>query len=129
MADMLLDTTVFQDFNQGDPGARKIIEQVIEGAATASVCPLTVFELWGSGDLDRRVEIGYVGLLSFLEEAHLSAEAAKVAGIWLASLDGEERGRLARFALVAATAQERGEPIYTRNPEPFGGFYSQVVEY
>ena len=129
MAEMLLDTTVFQDYRQGVPGARRIFEQIIDGSITASVSPLTVFELWGSSGFDRRSEIGYVGMLRFLEEAPLSSQAAKVASIWIASLEEADRPGLARFALLAATAQERREPICTGQPEPFGRFYSELVSY
>ena len=129
MADMLLDITVFQDYAKGDEDARAIIEQVIEGTKTAAISPLALFELWRSPSLDRKTEIGYVALLSFLEDAPLSGEAAKTAGLWLASVDEVERDKLAYFALVAATAREREEPICTRNTEPFSRFYSDFVEY
>ena len=129
MAEMLLDATVFRDYRAGDAGARAIIEQVIEGSRTASVSPLTVFELWGSFPLDRRAEMGYAGMLGFLETAPLSSEAAKVAGVWIASVEPEQRDELARIALIAATAQERAEPICTRNVDGFSRFYSDVVGY
>ena len=68
-------------------------------------------------------------MLGFLETAPLSPEAAKVAGVWIASVEPERRDELAHIALIAATAQERGEPVYTRNIEPFSRFYSDVVGY
>lgn len=129
MAEMLLDITVLQDYAKGDDDARSIIEQVIEGTKTAAISSLALFELWRNPSLDRKTEIGYVALLSFLEDAPLSAEAAKTAGLWLASVDEAERDKLVYFALVAATARERGEPICTRNPEAFSRFYSDFVEY
>ena len=129
MADMLLDTTVLQDYRRGNPGARAVIEQVMEAKITASVSPLTVFRLWSGPGVDRRAEIGYVGMLSRLETAPLSAEAAKVAGIWIASVDETERDELGHYALVAATARERGEPICTSNPDPFSRFDAQIVPY
>ena len=129
MTDMLLDITVFQDYVQGDEDARAIISQVIEGTKTAAISPLIRFELWRDPSLDRKTEIGYVALLSFLEDAPLSAEAAKTAGLWLASVEEAERNNLGYFALVAATARERGEPICTRNSEPFDRFYSDFVDY
>ena len=129
MADMLLDITVFQDYVKGDDDARAIIEQVIEGAKTAAIPTLALFELWRNPSLDRKTEIGFVAMLSFLEYAPLSAEAAKTAGLWLASVEEAERDKLAYFALVAATARERREPICTRNSEPFNRFYSDFVDY
>ena len=129
MTDMLLDITVFQDYVQGDEDAHAIISQVIEGTKTAAIPPLILFELWQDPSLDRKTEIGYVAMLSFLEDAPLSAEAAKKAGLWLASVEETERDKLAYFALIAATAQERGEPICTRNQELFSRFYSDFVDY
>ena len=129
MAELMLDATVFHDYRTGHSGARSVIERIMSGQITASISPFTVFELWGNSDMDRRTEIGYVGMLRFLEEASLSHEAAKVAGIWIAPLEESERIRLARYALVAATARERGEPICTRDTEPFSRFISEVVGY
>ena len=129
MAELMLDTTVFHDYRAGDPGARAVIERIMSGQITASISPITVFELWGNSGLDRRTEIGYVGMLRFLEEASLSHDAAKVAGIWIAPLEEAERVRLARYAVVAATARERGEPICTLDTEPFTRFNSEVVGY
>jgi len=129
MTDMLLDITVFQDYVQGDEDARAIISQVIGGTKTAAISPLILFELWRDPSLDRKIEIGYVALLSFLEDAPLSPEAGKTAGLWLASVEETERDKLAYFALVAATARERGEPICTHNQELFSRFYSDFVDY
>ena len=129
MTEMLLDTALFHDYRRGDPGARRVIERIVEGEVTASVSSVTVFELWGRPGLDRTAEIGYVGLLSFLEEAPLSGAAAKRAGIWVADVAPEERAGLARFALLAATAAERGEPVCTRDAERFGRFRAELVDY
>ena len=129
MAEMLLDLTVFEDYRDGHAGARSIMEKVLAGELAASVSSLTVFDLWRSPGFDRRMEIGYSGMLSFLEEAPLSVDAAKTAGVWLASVGDREREALARFALIAAVANQREEPICTRNPVPFSRFYSRLVEY
>ena len=130
MADMLLDATVFRDSLEGDEGALTVLRQIMDESIKASISPVTVAELWGSPDLDRRAEIRYTGIISFLEEALLTFQAAKTAGIWLASLDSEDdRDELARCALVAATAEERGEPVCTRNAAPFTRFGAEVVDY
>ena len=129
MAEMLLDATVFIDYRGGDAGARAIFQRVIEGEIKASVSPVTVFELWGRAGFDRDTEMGYFGMLTFLEEAPLSLEAAKVAGRWLASTGEEERESLGRVALVAATARERGEKVCTRNLEAYARFYAEAVDY
>ena len=129
MADLMLDSTVFRDHQSGDPGARALVERIIDGSVTAAASPVTLFELWRAPDLDRQAEIGYVGILSFLEEAPLSVEAAKIAGIWLASVDEDERPGLTTVALIAASAHERKESIATSNPGPFNRFDSETIGY
>ena len=129
VADMLLDATVFHDYRRGDAGARAIIEQIIEGEVKASISPLTVFDLWSGTGFDRQTEIAYTGLLKFLDEAPVTAEAARIAGIWVAPLYYDERLSFAQVALIAATAQIRDEPILTSHPELFERFYSNVIEY
>ena len=86
MADIMIDATVFEDYRRGEPGARAIVEKVLDGSTTASVSPVTIFELWGDTNMNRQAEIGCVSMLSFMEPAPLSPEAAKVAGQWIASL-------------------------------------------
>ena len=36
---------------------------------------------------------------------------------------------MVRYAVVAATASERGVPVCTRNPGPFSRFYTELVDY
>ncbi len=129
MADILVDNTLFDDFRKGDGGAQSVIDTIIDGQVTAAVSPLTVFHLWNDPELDRHAEITYSSILRFLEEAPFSVAASKQAGLWIASAHSDERGRLAYFAMVAATAQERGEAICTRNSDPYSGFYSKFFAY
>ena len=129
MADVLLDATVFLDYRNGVRGARSLFEQIVRKELSASVSPFTVFQLWGRADLDRQAEMGYTSMLTFLVEAPLTVQAAKTAGLWIASLPAEERGGLMSIALLVATAAERGEQICTSNMEPFRRFPSELREY
>ncbi len=129
MADILLDITVFEDYRRGDSGAQSIINRIIDGDISASVSPLTILHLWGSPDFDRKAEIAYTGMLRFMEEASLTNDAAKTAGIWIAALPPEDRGKLMYFALVAATAKERDESLCTRNAEIFSQFNLEITDY
>ena len=129
MADVLLDATVFLDYRNGVRGARSLFEQIVRKELRASVSPYTVFQLWGRADLDRQAEMGYTSMLTFLEEAPLTVQAAKTAGLWIASLPPDERAGLITYALLVATATERGEEICTRNMEPFRRFPSELREY
>ncbi len=129
LADILLDATVFLDYKSGIQGARSLFEQIVRKEVSASVSPFTVFQLWGMADLDRQAEMGYTSMLAFLDEAPLTVQAAKTAGLWIASLPPEERAGLLSYALLVATATERGEQICTRNMEPFRRFPSELREY
>ena len=129
MAELLLDVTVFEDYRAGDPRARAVIDRALDGEISVSVSPVTVSQLLGDPSLDRQAEIGSAGLLSFMEQAVLSAEAAKVAGRWLAKLDPLQRAELAPMALIAATAKERGELVCTRDPKAFSRFDAAAVGY
>ncbi len=129
LADILLDATVFLDYRNGVQGARTLFEQIVRKEVSASVSPITVFQLWGRADLDRQAEMGYTSMLAFLDEAPLTVQAAKTAGLWIASIAPEERGGLLSYALLVATAAERGEQICTRNMEPFRHFPSELREY
>lgn len=129
MADILVDNTLFEDFRKGDIGARGVIDTIIDGDVTAAVSPITVFHLWNEPDMDRRTEIAYSSILTFLEEAPLTVAASKQAGLWIASVNEEERGRLVYFAMVAATAKERHEAICTRNSTQYAGFYSSFTAF
>ncbi len=129
MADILLDATVFLDYRNGVRGAQSLFEQIMRKEISASVSPYTVFQLWGMANLDRQAEMGYTSMLTFLEEAPLTVQAAKTAGLWTASLPAEERAGLISYALLVATAAERGEQICTRNMEPYRRFPSELREY
>ena len=118
MADALLDTTVFIDYYRGDAGAKDLIDAVIGGSLTASYSSLTSFEIWiGIGN--REEEIDFLAVLSQCEEAPLTAAMARTAAIWLKGLSPRRAEGLFRDALIAATANERGEAIYTRNVRDF----------
>ena len=90
---------------------------------------MTILYLWGSPDFDRKAEIAYTGMLRFMEEAPLTSDAAKTAGIWIAAMPPEEKSKLMFFALVAATAKERGESLCTRNAEIFSQFNLDITDY
>ncbi|MXY46896.1 MAG: type II toxin-antitoxin system VapC family toxin, partial [Chloroflexi bacterium] len=93
MADMLLDKTLFDDLRNGDPAARTMVESILDGDIQAAISPLTVCELWQSGDIDRRTEIGFLSVLRFVEEAPPDIEAARTAGLWVADYQKSEEAR------------------------------------
>jgi len=130
MADALFDTTVFIDWLRGDGAAKQLVDDVLQGRKTASYSAITMAELWQNEQIDRQTEIEYQALASeFLEEAPLVSEAAKRAGVQLRDLSRNRRRELFADALIAATAEIRGETVYSRNDSDLRRFYSRVETY
>lgn len=130
MSDALYDTCVFIDYWRGDVSAKRLIDAVVGKKSTASFSPITAAELWQYSKLGRKEEIEYTALVRyFLDQALLTADAAIQAGQWLRPYSRNRRRRLAADALIAATAQGRGEPIISRNPRDLKLFYQHVEVY
>jgi predicted nucleic acid-binding protein len=130
MSDFLYDTCVFIDYWRGDPTAFTLIDSIRTGQASASYCTITATELWQYSQLNRREEIEYIALTKyFMAEAVITGNAAIQAGQWLRPYSRSRRRRLSIDALIAATAQERGEAIRTRNYHDIRLFYSNVQTY
>ena len=128
MADALFDTTVFIDYYREDPSAQALMNAVLEGSLKASYSSLTSFEIW-IGISSAEEEVDYLGIMGPLEEVPLTASMARVAAGWLRSLSAGQSEALFRDALIAATAAERDEAIYTRNIRDFERFYPNVQTY
>ena len=128
MADALFDTTVFIDYYKGDPGADALMQAVFNGSMTASHSAITHFEIW-SGIRGYHEEIDYLATITWCEEAVLSASMARSAARLLRRFTASRSEAPFRDALIAATASERGEAIYTRNVRDFRRLYSDVRTY
>jgi predicted nucleic acid-binding protein len=128
LADAILDTTFFIDLRRGDAGAEALWNSVSAGNVTASYSPVAALELW-LGNQSLAEEEFYEAVFFLLEEAPLTASAAKLAGVWLRELPGTTAERVIRDALIAASASERGEAIYTRNRRDFSRFPVNVQAY
>jgi predicted nucleic acid-binding protein len=128
MADALFDTTVFIDYYRGEPSAQALINPVLEGSLTGAYSALTSFEIW-IGISSHEEEIDYLGIMDAFEEVALTASMARGAARWLRNLPPSRSEALFRDALIAATAAERGETVYTRNVTDFQVFYPHVRSY
>lgn len=128
MADALFDTTVFIDFYNGDPGAESVLRPVLDRAATASYSPVSTFEIW-LGLSDPFEHIAFSGLLAGLQHAPLTDTTAMIAAGWMRGVSPRRAESIFRDALIAATAQERGETIVTRNTRDFARFNVKVRSY
>ena len=126
----LYDTCVFIDYWNGNSAASILIKAAIDNPNNVSYSPISVVELWISPKLDRQEEIEFTALTQhFLQDAGLTTNAAKKAGQSLMVLNRHQRMILAGDAIIAATAEERGDKIRTRNIKHIRKFYSNVEEY
>ena len=126
----LYDTCVFIDYWAGDSSALSLIESARKQPRTVSYSPISVTEIWQFPDLGRQEEIEFVALAQYiLHEAQLSTPVAMRAGQWLRAYSRSARRRLAADALIAATAEVRGDRIRTRNERDISKFYSNIQTY
>lgn len=129
MSDALWDTTVFIDYWKGVPGAIALVNDVVSGSKTASYSAITSLELFQFDQLGRQEEIELVALSMVLEEAPITSRIASQAGQMLRVLSRGQRRRLSADTLIAATAIDRGEKIYSRNHRDIRRFNSNVDAY
>ncbi|MCH8994664.1 MAG: type II toxin-antitoxin system VapC family toxin [Chloroflexi bacterium] len=129
MAQVLFDTTYFIDLRRGERGARSVWQQVANGQITAAFSSITAYELWLNKGLTRSDELFYHAMFSLLEEAPLTSDAALQTAQWVRQLPRKTRDRRLRDALIAATASQRGETVYTRNITHFRRYYPNVQRY
>jgi predicted nucleic acid-binding protein len=126
----LYDTCVFIDYWKGDSSAVSLIDAARNNLGSAFYSALSAMELWQYPSLSRREEIEYIALTSFfLTEAPLNKTDAIKAGQWLRSYRRHARMRLAADALIAATAENGGHRLITRNIKDLQRFYSDVHSY
>ncbi len=126
----LYDTSVFIDYWTGDSAAVALVKSAINSPNTVSYSPISVVELWQSAKLGRQEEIEFSALTQhFIIDTGLSTNVAKKAGQSLMSYNRNQRMRLTSDAIIAATAEERGDKIRTRNVTDIRKFYSNVEVY
>ncbi|MFQ5880468.1 MAG: PIN domain-containing protein [Dehalococcoidia bacterium] len=128
MADALFDTTVFIDYYRRDQRARALMNAVLDGILRGSFSAVSAFEIW-IGISSHEEEIDYISIMTAFEEVPLTASMARTAAIWLKDMPPRRAEALFRDALIAATAAERAETIYTRNVADFQRFYPNVQSY
>ena len=131
MSKILLDKTIFIDFFNSDSSARSIIKKIIDKELTASVSPITLYDLWKMESFDRKYEISTTAILKFIQVATLSISAAKSAANLISKLnlvDDDDEG-IYLSSLIAATAKERNESICTRNIDTYNKFDIEIFDY
>ena len=97
---VLLDKSILDEYRLGSDKAVSLITQIIFGKIDASISSATVLEIWMDPVFDRRMEIGFAGLLEFLREIPFDNNCAKKAGYLLRTHNSMGFG----IAAVLATA-------------------------
>ena len=59
---MHFDLTVFEDYRSGNSDAQRLINEVIDGAVSASVSAVNILQLWKDPSMDRQTEIMYASM-------------------------------------------------------------------
>lgn len=115
MPRFLFDTTALIDYlNRKNQTAISYVESVRDGAASGCCSVITEAEIW-TGIRNREEELEAAVLISKFDIIYLTSDAARLAGNLLK--DKSEPERKAHFgdALIAASAMQSGETIFTRD--------------
>ena len=123
---IIIDSTVLNSYKNGDACARKLILDAVDGDINISVSTVSIMNIWSRDTFDRKSEIGFTGIFSFLKIISLDGDVARYAGgslreyIETDSLVGVEQ------AVVAAHAVLMGKDIVTNEPDRYVQFNSNV---
>lgn len=107
----LFDTGALIDIYRGRQRIRPFLEEVIGGAVTAYVSPITEAELWFGlrpGERER-----HEALLSYFIALPVTSEAGRLAGEWMQRYGPRGLGWM--DALIVATGALAAVPILTRD--------------
>jgi predicted nucleic acid-binding protein len=107
----LFDTGALIDIYRGRQRIKPRFDQIINGAVTAYVSPISEAELWlglRSGEQE-----SHEALLALFIALPLTSEAGRLAGQWMQQFGAVGLGWM--DALIAATATVAGIPMLTRD--------------
>lgn len=129
MADGLLDTTFFIDALRGEPGARRLVDEIVSGDFVAYYSPVTLVELSSSPYYTPSEDAFFHGLISVMEEVPFTTRAAQLAGLYLRDMPPMRAERLFRDAMIGATGTTNGLAVYTKNVRDMTWFAATVRRY
>ena len=110
--EIMVDSSILSAYKDGDMRARELIRNAIDRN----------INIWSMTKFDRKSEIGFTGIFSFLDVIDLDNDVAQHAGSLLReNLDMDSSLGIER-AVVAAYAGLAGKNIVTNNPEEYARF-------
>ena len=119
---IMLDSSILNAYKEGDIRARELIRNAIDRNINISICTVSIINIWSMTKFDRKSEIGFTGIFSFLDVIDLDNDVAQHAGSLLReNLDMDSSLGIER-AVVAAYAGLAGKNIVTNYPEGYAQF-------
>lgn len=118
----VLDTCFVIDFLRGDAGAAKVMALLQQGSRPLGITPHTEFELYAGIGRSRQPDTEKQRVEAFLAELvsfPFSPAAARAAGLLEARLSAAGRRPFILDLFIGCTALHAGEPIVTRDRDPF----------
>ncbi|MFA5943331.1 MAG: PIN domain-containing protein [Candidatus Thermoplasmatota archaeon] len=118
----VLDTCFVIDFLRGDPGAVRLLTLLQQGSRPLGITAHTEFELFAGIGRSRQPDADKQPLESFLAELvrfPFTSEAARTAGLLEAQLASKGQRPAILDLLIGCTALHAGEPVVTRDRNPF----------
>jgi predicted nucleic acid-binding protein len=128
MPDVVLDTTVFIDTQNGSLAATRLLDRIQRSSTRLFYNSITVFELW-LRKMSKAEESQHADLLAICTETPLDNRAARIMATWLSGQPCSGRRHMLGDAMIAATAASLRATCYTRNPRDFMRFYTDVQSY
>tara|TARA_B100001245_G_scaffold137280_1_gene102042 strand:+ start:929 stop:1351 length:423 start_codon:yes stop_codon:yes gene_type:complete len=119
---IMVDSSILNAYKEGDIRARELIRNAIDRNINISICTVSIINIWSMTKFDRKSEIGFTGIFSFLDVIDLDNDVAQHAGSLLReNLDMDSSLGIER-AVVAAYAGLAGKNIVTNYPEGYSQF-------
>ena len=120
--EIMVDSSILNAYKDGDIRARELIRNAIDRNINISICTVSIINIWSMSKFDRKSEIGFTGIFSFLDVIDLDNDVAQHAGNLLReNLDMDSSFGIER-AVVAAYAGLAGKNIVTNEPEGYAQF-------
>ena len=126
--EILIDSTIMEAYRVGDKDAMRLMYRAIDGDISIGICSYSVALLWANLQFDRKSEIGFTGLLGFLNVVDFDIQIAQLAGHLLREAHGTSEEtcfeKTMENAIVEALADSLDCPVVTTSD--FVGAFSNI---
>ena len=78
--EIMVDSSILSAYKDGDMRARELIRNAIDRNINISICTVSIINIWSMTKFDRKSEIGFTGIFSFLDVIDLDNDVAQHAG-------------------------------------------------